>query len=129
MTHYIALDWGERKIGVALADAETKIAFAHMTAQNDDAFLDMLSAMIKEHNVECIIAGMATHAEQSDNSDALHTFKEMIEKSCGVNVLFVDEMFTTKMAQDNRKQGGKKNIADDDAEAARIILQSWLDTF
>jgi RNase H-fold protein (predicted Holliday junction resolvase) len=37
-------------------------------------------------------------------------------------------MFTTKMAQENIKKRGEKNISKmDDQEAARIILQSWLD--
>jgi RNase H-fold protein (predicted Holliday junction resolvase) len=52
----------------------------------------------------------------------------MLEKELGVPVAYQDEMFTTKMAQENIKARGGRNIAAaDDQEAARIILQSWLD--
>ncbi len=51
-----------------------------------------------------------------------------MEKELGVPVLYHEEMFTTKMAQDNLKEKGVKGVKKyDDQEAARIILQSWLD--
>jgi RNase H-fold protein (predicted Holliday junction resolvase) len=50
-------------------------------------------------------------------------------KNLGVDVEYEEEMFTTKMAENNLKERGEKNIQKyDDQEAARIILQSWLDS-
>ena len=51
-----------------------------------------------------------------------------MKKKLGISVEFFDEMFSTKMAHANIKMRGGKNIAEfDDQEAARIILQGWLD--
>jgi len=51
-----------------------------------------------------------------------------MQKELGVQVKYQEEMFSTKMAQDSLKEKGAKKIKElDNQEAARIILQSWLD--
>lgn len=126
MTHYLALDWGGKKIGVALADSETKIAFAHDIITNDDQFLDMLNRIIAEYNVADIIVGTPQHDQFEQNKELIEKFIEKIERETEKVVLSVNEVFSTQSAQANLRAAGKKT--DDDAEAARIILQNWLDT-
>jgi RNase H-fold protein (predicted Holliday junction resolvase) len=52
----------------------------------------------------------------------------MLGKVAGIRVAYQDEMFTTKLAQQTLILRGEKHVGKkDDAEAARIILQQWLD--
>jgi len=123
----LGLDFGEAKIGVAIADEETKIAFAFDTLANDREFLKNLKEIVGCENVKTIVIGVPTF-KANNEIHAAKKFGKRIAQALKIKVEYEEEMFTTKMAQDNIKKRGKKNIAkSDDQEAARIILQSWLD--
>lgn len=127
-SHFLGVDFGKAKIGLALADSETRMAFAYDTLKNDKEFLSKLGAIIEQENVKTIVMGVTRFGGDSKNADEKIEFGEMIERKLGIAVMFEDEMFTTKMAQENIKMRGGRDIAKtDDKEAARIILQSWLD--
>jgi len=126
--HILGIDYGKSKIGLAIADNETRMAFAFDTLPNDKKFLQKLREIVEKENVKTVIMGMVSHEKDTESAGEKMIFAKMIEKEIGMPIVFQDEMFTTKMAQDNIKQRGGRNIAKtDDQEAARIILQSWLD--
>lgn len=129
MTRYfLGLDWGKAKVGVALADDETRMAFAHSIIKNDAQLLTSLQKIIVEHDVETVVVGVpSSYAHTAHIGDDARVFGDMIAKQCHVNVEFFQEMFTTKMAQSNLLQSGKARSLDDQ-EAARLILQEWLDS-
>ncbi|EKD46611.1 MAG: hypothetical protein ACD_67C00149G0003 [uncultured bacterium] len=129
ISHYLGIDFGKSKIGLAIADEETKMAFAFDTLKNDAEFLKKLSGIVLDENVKTIIMGMTSHQKDEESAQEKMNFAEKIKKETGVKVFFQEEMFTTKMAQANIKMHGGKNIAKfDDQESARIILQAWLDS-
>ena len=126
--HILGIDFGKSKIGLAIADEETRMAFDFDTLVNDRNFLKKLKEIVKKEDVKAIVMGMTKHDKDLESAKEKMVFAEIIEKEIGMPVVFQDEMFTTKMAQDNIKQRGGRNIAKtDDQEAARIILQSWLE--
>jgi putative Holliday junction resolvase len=129
MTHYfLGLDWGKAKIGVALADEETRLAFGHAVLKNDAKLFDTLRALAKEYILMQVVVGMPQHVSQASAQEEIRAFGEKLQKDLGVPVVFFHEMFTTKMAQVHRLERGKmKDVDTDDKEAARIILQEWLD--
>jgi putative holliday junction resolvase len=125
ISQILAIDFGKAKIGLALADTETKIAFAYKTIPNDKHLWNVLAGIVKEKRVKKIIIGLPDYA--TGEKPAL-VFGEKLKEKLNIEVVFQNEMFTTKMAQENIKARGEKNIArKDDAEAAKIILQDWLD--
>lgn len=126
--HILGIDFGQSKIGLAIADEETRMAFTFDTLPNDKNFLKKLAEIVAKEGVKTIVMGMTSHDKDTESVKEKTVFAKMVEKETGLPVMFQEEMFTTKMAQDNIKQRGGKNIAKtDDQEAARIILQSWLD--
>jgi putative Holliday junction resolvase len=128
ISSFLGIDFGQAKIGLAIADSETRMAFAFDTLKNDSQFLTKLKEIAKEKNVETIVIGVTRHEKDEKSAEEKISFAKKIEEELGAKVECQDEMFTTKMAQDNIKKRGGKNIAKtDDQEAARIILQSWLD--
>jgi putative Holliday junction resolvase len=124
----LGLDWGERKIGLAIAEQEIAIASALGVIINDATFFDKLKEIIIEYDVDKIIIGKSEHISQSDNSQAIEAFAHKCELNTSLDVVFAQEMFSTREAKDNLKKAGKKNLDSiDDAESARIILQQYLD--
>lgn len=127
-SHILGVDFGLSKIGLAIADSETKMAFALDVLKNDEEFLAKLKEIVDERDVKMIIIGMTSHEKDPDSVKMKNQFAELLQQELKLEVFFQEEMFTTKMAHANIKLHGTKNISQtDDKEAARIILQEWLD--
>ena len=138
--NYLGIDWGASDIGIAYAEAETGIAFSLLTIKNDQQLLSRLGKLFSEHEIGTVVIGIpARIATRSVADGPSHVNREeavyegeklgcAIREHFPVGVVYQDEMFTTKMAQANLKARGVKRISRfDDQEAARIILQEWLD--
>jgi RNase H-fold protein (predicted Holliday junction resolvase) len=137
MKNYLAIDWGKAKIGVALAHAETRIAVPYGNWPVDEKLWSILEEVIVTEKVGTVVLGDPTtptvrqyggqaHPEKSFEEELLLVEQKLM--TLGVTVVRMNEMFTTKMAGDARREAEKKYIqAYDDAEAARIMLADWLD--
>lgn len=125
--NYLGIDYGARKIGVALAHEETRLALAYGVLQNDETFLQNIGALIEKEEIGTIVIGI----HKSDTFVGEHEGEKLgkrIAEAFQVAVEYQDEMFTSKMAQQNLISKGYTEVsAHDDAEAASILLQSWLD--
>lgn len=127
-SHILGIDFGKADVGLALADSETRIAFAYKTLKNDKDLLQKISEIINQEGVETVVIGIPSHINRFNVDYEGEKLGEIIEDNFGVEVEYQNEMFTTKMAQQNLIERGVKGIKRyDDQEAARIILQDWLD--
>lgn len=128
ISHILGIDFGQAKVGLAKADSETKIAFAYGTLDNDRALIDKLGDIIVKEAIETIVIGKPKESEKFNSLNISKFASEVEEFFPLVRVEYEDEAFTTKMAEDRIKETGKRNIKElDNQEAAKIILQSWLD--
>ena len=117
-SHFLGVDFGEAKIGLAVADSETRIAFSYGTLKNDKELIDNLKNIIEKEKINKLILGDA----------GVETRHCLDSTMLGIPVEYQNEMFSTLEAERNLKEKGAKKIKRfDDQEAARIILQSWLD--
>jgi len=131
-SHILGIDYGKAKIGLAVADSETRIAFGYGVLKNDKNLIKHLANIIEKEGIEKIIIG-ATNVETrqclvstGQNKD-IQVFASLLEK-LNIPIELQDEMFSTQQAERNLKEKGAKKIKRfDDQEAARIILQSWLE--
>jgi putative transcription antitermination factor YqgF len=126
---YLGLDYGRSKIGLSIADSEVKIAFAYSTVDNDRHFLDVLGKIAEIEDIDKIIIGrLGTVGPDQKKAFEAEEIGEKIGDKLKMEVEYQEEMFSTKMAENNLKEKGAKKIKKlDNQEAARIILQSWLD--
>lgn len=126
---YLGIDWGKRKVGVAVADSETKIAFALDTLPNDSNLLERLASIIGEHAVGEIIIGIPSHVNRECVKYPGEVLGKILVDRFHLPVHFENEMFTTKLARAELIARGVRGRLDDldDAQAARIILSSWLE--
>lgn len=129
ISRVLGIDYGAAKVGLAVADCETKIAFVLGTLKNGKDFLSSLWEIIKKENIDKIIIGIPSYASRKEVMYEGEKLGETIMKELPeIKVEYQNEMFTTKMAQNKLVERGVRNVKKhDDEEAARIILQSWLD--
>ncbi|MEI7750351.1 MAG: Holliday junction resolvase RuvX [Candidatus Moraniibacteriota bacterium] len=127
--NYLGIDWGMSKVGIAFADAETRMAFSVCVLKNDKTLFFRLEELFSEREIGTVVIGIPGHTSRSGEVYEGEKFGEVItRKHPSIHVGYQDEMFTTKMASANLRERGIRNIARfDDQEAARIILQEWLD--
>lgn len=130
MKNYLGIDWGESKIGLAVADGELKIATALKMIKNNNNSTQEIKKVIDENNISEIVIGVPFDAKNQDAVYGGEKFGKMIGEEISIPIHYHNEMFTTKMAQNNLIRKGEKNVGKkDDAESARIILQGWLDEY
>ncbi len=128
----LGIDFGRSKIGLAWAENETKIAFVLDVWKNDENFWSKLKNFCQQEVIGRIIVGWPfgqnNPNQKVEDISRLEKFLEKVEQETGILVERENEMFTTRMAQNNLRERGDKKISQkDDGESARIILQSWLD--
>jgi len=131
MKYYIGVDWGLHKSGLAVADDELRIATALKEVATKN-LPDELQELKKEYdNPEIVFGYLGQVGVYQDNKSDITKIKEEMERKItdlGFKIHRAEEMFSTKLAQENLKESGRKKISRrDNAESAKIILQSWLD--
>ncbi len=133
----LGIDFGERRVGVAVSDPTGVIAQPLSTLQRRAGKrmpLRALEDLVEEYGVEAIVVGLPL-ALSGNDTDWTRTVRETAEKlneRSGLPVHLVDERFTSARAEravrgiglPKRKKEQKGRI---DAAAAVLILQSWLD--
>ncbi|MEP7162489.1 MAG: Holliday junction resolvase RuvX [Candidatus Moraniibacteriota bacterium] len=124
---YLGIDWGKAKVGLAIAHGETRLALSLKTLLNDEHLLETLQDLIREEGVSTAVIGLPSHMSHERADSPVEKLGQKLV-DLGILVAYQDEMFTTKRAGQNLIEAGKKAVGkQDDAEAARIILQEWLD--
>lgn len=119
---YLGVDWGKKRIGLALGDSEIKTAVPFKVVGN----LDEIKAIIEEEEINRIIIGLPKSMKgNNDLNNDFQNFIEEMKKNLNIPFEFVDERLSSKAA--DALAGDKKTKALRDAVAAMIILQSYLD--
>lgn len=135
MGRVMAVDWGRRRVGVALSDPTKLLACPRPTLQDLDTprLLAALEKMAKEEEVETVLVGLPAHMDgrEGDSAKEARTLGEsLVARLPGVNLLFVDERLSTRQARDLLHEKGEKARKASgriDQMAAAVLLQAYLD--
>ena len=135
MGRLLGVDWGERRIGLALSDESQLLAqpLTTLTRRAGKRFpMARLIALLKESEVAGVVVGLPLAADGSEAAAArqARALGQDIARHSGLSVDLWDERFTTARAlQAVREMGGtaKGRRAEVDALAAAILLQHYLD--
>jgi putative Holliday junction resolvase len=145
----LALDYGRKKIGLALADCAARLAEPHGTLERINRNEDMrrLREFVCEHGVKQIIVGFPLRLDGTpgEMAEEARRFAERVRKQIGVPVELVDERLTSWQAEQileqefgrrithqethrghkkvTRTSDGKYSV---DAVAAMVILRQYL---
>lgn len=120
----LGIDFGTKRIGLALSDENRDMAFPLQVLKNDKTTVSSISKIIKENNIVLVVIGESKDFKMVDNPimQEVRTFENLLAKESGVEIDFEPEFLTSHQA--HHVQGKTKML---DASAAAIILQSYMD--
>ncbi len=119
----LGIDYGTKRVGVALTDERGAMAFPHDTFQNDDTLVPQLAALVQEKEVGAIVIGLSHTLGGIPNAvqKEIDTLVATLRETLGILVHLEPEQFTTQAAL--RLQGRTEKT---DASAAALILDGYL---
>lgn len=119
---HLGIDYGTKKVGLALSDDDGTMAFPHAVVPNDDMLRHSIEELLTAEGIRSIVLGhsLAMDGEENPVMEEIHGFKDIFERE-GYTVHLEPEFLTTVQA--------KRHTSDAmaDASAAALILQSFLD--
>ena len=119
----LGIDFGTKKIGLALTDESGVMAFPHSVVPNDGKFLPMIEALIEAQGVGEIVIGHSLNLDGTPNAVQTHIDAFIADMTLRqpIPIHLEPEQLTTKQASTIT---GKNTQTD--ASAAAIILDSFL---
>lgn len=119
----MGIDFGSKKIGIALTDESGVMAFPYSVIPNDAVFLKTIESLVQARGVKEIVIGHSLDLEGNPNviHSAVEEFITDVTLSLGIPVHLEPEQYSTQQAARITGQN-----AQTDASAAAIILESFL---
>jgi putative Holliday junction resolvase len=121
----LGIDYGTKRVGVALSPAGSTLAFPHDVYENTRHLIDRLVGEVQKHQIEAIILGESFNFAGRENiimEDIRELETKLREELPEVLILYEPEFYTS--AQAERLQGKGERL---DASAATLILQAYID--
>lgn len=134
MARIIAIDYGSKRVGIAVTD-ELQIIASGLTTVHSTEIIAFLEAYFSNNEVECIVVGEAKDLQNnpSESAKVIEPFvKHLSRKFKDKKIARIDERFTSKMAfqtmiDSGLKKKARQNKALVDEISATIILQSYME--
>jgi putative Holliday junction resolvase len=140
---HLGIDYGTKKVGIAISDASGMIAFPKNIISQSANFLNDIVNLITEESIQKVVVGRSLNGEGNDNTvqKKIDDFVTDLQgRLDGIEVVQQDERGSSVAARSHLY--GKGNIANVrwtgkenqkkreavDAQAAAVILQRYLDT-
>jgi putative Holliday junction resolvase len=122
----LGIDYGEKKIGIAISDENAKFAFPYSVLDNlrPCDVLRKIEKVCEENKVGKIVLGQSLDFKKQPNiiMKRIEKFKSLLEENLKISVEYESEIFTTKQAQRIMEKSDKIH-----ASSAALILQGFLD--
>ncbi|MDP3683868.1 MAG: Holliday junction resolvase RuvX [Ignavibacteria bacterium] len=133
LSRILAIDYGAKRIGLALCDPLKTFAYPYATIMNDDSTFKELKKIITEQGIEKIILGnpLREDGQVSRMLKPILDFKTKLEKDFSLEVILVDESYSSSTAQERiiasvPKKSKRREKGLIDKNAAAVILQEYL---
>jgi len=130
----IGIDYGKKRVGIAITDSLQMIASALTTIDTPNIFT-FLKDLIEKEEIDCFVVGEPKNLDGTPTDSTVIT-KEFVAKLSKkyphISIKRIDERFTSKIAKQSILDAGIKKMkrrdkALVDKVSAAIILQSYLD--
>ena len=119
----LGIDYGQAKIGLAIS--ADSLALPLKIIKNTDDLQEEIKKIIETEGIDLVVVGLplGKMGEETDSSARARSFAKNLQKSLPVPVELFDERLTTAQTKSLGVKG------DDDAHAASLILQSFIDRY
>jgi len=120
---YLGIDWGKSRIGLSMADSETRLATPFRVVKNATE----AAKVIEDEEVEKIIIGkpLTMAGEEGGMIKEVEKFIFELKKMTDKPIEIIDERLSSRAADDLMRE--RSSGQERDAIAAMLILQSYLD--
>ncbi len=129
----ISLDYGEKRIGIAISDPLKMFAIPLITIKNDSKLWENLKKIFSEYNFVKIILGYPIKEDGSKTriTELVEKFRIQLEKKYKIEVEYIDERYSSEIAWEHiiestpsKKKRRNKSLID--MNAAAVILEDYL---
>jgi len=126
----LSIDFGLKRVGLAEADTEVRIAFAldPIVLNGKTNLIPKIKEIVSDKNIELILVGIPLGFDQKETQMSKKVLKFIEDLGCeipDIKIKALNETLTSKQASANLRLGKSKRSID--SESARIILQEYLD--
>lgn len=120
----LGIDYGTKRIGLAVGDQETGVAAPLRIIDNDTQASNKIAQIIKKKDIETTVIGESKKLSGEENPvmEHIHQFADRLRDLTSADIAFIDESYTSAEA---RRQPDAPELVD--GSAAALILQSYLD--
>jgi len=129
----LAIDYGTKRMGLAVTDPLKIFAYPLITLPNDSKFFERLKKIINEYNIVKIIIGypLKESGDESTSSQSVLKFISELENNISLPIELIDERYSSSIARERIIQSvaSKKKRRDKsllDKNAAAVILEDYL---
>lgn len=127
----IGIDYGEKRVGIALSDPMQIIATPKTIIKHDNDDLTVINSLLEiidKNNVGKVVVGLPLNMNGSHGFQAERVcqFVEELKNYISIPIIFEDERESSKLAKETIKTIKAKESRVDD-RAAAVILQNYLD--
>lgn len=129
---YLGIDYGSKRVGLALSDEAGTMGFPHDILANTAILLDTVVSLIVRERVGAVVIGESKNLDGTDNpiAQSARAFGELIAARTQLPVHYESEVFTTAEARRVHDQVVKTRAERPqpllDASAAALILTGYL---
>lgn len=130
---FLAIDYGQKRVGIAVSDPSGQFAFPRRTLQRETraAFFDELLALIELEKPEAIVVGLPLHRDGSDclSTKQARNFAQSLKRRTSLPLYWMNEFLSSFAAESDLREAGlslaesKKFV---DQQAAVYILESFI---
>jgi|SRR3989344_598409 len=123
---YIGIDYGEKRIGVAVSDEGGTMAFPLNVIPNQQKkVLEYLKNLIAERGIGAIVLGLPLgfSMQETHSTKKARELGEFLKKELNIEIIFQNEVLST--AEVEKSGSAREGMVD--ASSAALILQSFLD--
>jgi len=135
MNRILGVDYGERRIGLALSDPLNIFAKPFITIDRKITpdFYNEIKKVITENSVNQLVVGMPLNMKGLDSKQTIivRDFVESLKSKVSIPIHILDERLSSKSAEHSlifQNKSPSRNKANIDSTAACLILQEFLDS-
>ncbi len=130
---YLALDYGLKRVGVAVSDPEGRMAFPRCTLARDtrDGFFSELLALLERERPDAVVLGLPWHVDGTEclTTRQVRNFAASLKRRMALPLYWIDEALTSRQAESDLREAGLsaraiKQVVDQ--QAAVRILETFL---
>lgn len=126
----LGIDYGEKKVGLAVTSDDHTFVFGRgiITPKSVEDCINQIRRVCQKDSIKTIVVGLPIHKDGTLGASArvVEQFTKKLQKSLGIEVVLEDERMSSVLAQ-RLAQEAERQSPDDDEDAAKVILQSYIE--